>query len=33
MAATEPPINIEQRAALASGLGPYMTDSRRLSAH
>src|SRR5579864_7676147 len=25
MAATEPPINIEQQAALASGLGPYMT--------
>ena len=26
MAATEPPINIEQQAALASGLGPYMTE-------
>jgi hypothetical protein len=28
MAATEPPINIEQQAALASGLGPYMTEKR-----
>src|ERR1700680_2004199 len=26
MAATEPPINIEPQAALASGLGPYMTE-------